>query len=151
MSMKRELPVVTYMPLRFFGCRIGVSAERPPLATDRAISANCCGVDHLPNRLMTSALISFTDATLLFERHWLHTRWLPAVLRMSVGEPPFDTGTSSSSSNDRGWPAGTDGSIGSPHIQHGRPSDLTRRQSASRPARLRGLRLLICALFVCVS
>lgn len=49
-----------------------------------------------------------THSTLRFERHSLHALCAAARFDGSVGEPPLLTGTSSSHSNERGSPAGSD-------------------------------------------
>ena len=64
------------------------------------------------------ATIERTSSTGLSLRHWLQHRCALATLPRSIAEPPFDIGTSSSTSIAYGWPAFAAG-MGSPHIQQG--------------------------------
>lgn len=75
--------------------------ERPPfgiLATLRANTTNSAGHDHRPNAERTAAAMRGTAAAGLSPRHWLQQRCARLMFAGSVALPPFDTGTTSSSS-----------------------------------------------------
>ena len=77
-----------------------------PLSTAFARATNSSGVEQGPKASATAALIADTRAGGLVLRQLLQHRWAAATFSLSNGEPPLDTGTSSSHSMARGSPWG---------------------------------------------
>ena len=117
--------------------------RRTAASTARAIAHHCCGVAAPPCDAMADCT-SRTTVTGFALRHELQHLCAGRQLSGSSGDPPWDTGTASSTTPWHGCRFGSDGSIGSPQIQHGSPLPRTRALSASRrwPLARRGFGLL---------
>ena len=117
--------------------------RRTAASAARAIAHHCCGVVAPPFDAMADCT-SRTTATGFAPRHELQQRCAGRQLPGSSGDPPWETGTASSTTPWHGCRLGSDVSIGSPQIQHGSPLPRTRALNASRrwPLARRGFGLL---------
>lgn len=112
----------------------GSWALRPCLMSDDARLARAHqarGVAAPPMR-DTRCWTRRTKASGFAERHALQHLWAGRQLPGSSGEPPLDTGTTSSTTPWTGERLCCEGSMGRPQIQHGSPLPSTRRLSISR-------------------
>lgn len=98
----------------------------------RFASAHHAGGVPAPPMSDTRCWTRRTKASGFDDRHALQHRWAARQLPGSYGEPPRETGTTSSTTPCTGERLGSDGSMGSPQIQHGSPLPSTRRLNASR-------------------
>lgn len=73
-----------------------------PFAADRANSTNSAGERHAPNDERAAAAMDWTRCTGLSPLHWLQQRCAARTFAGSTALPPFDMGTSSSSSSAYG-------------------------------------------------
>lgn len=109
--------------------RLGIDAR---LGADRTNSTNSAGECHRPNDSSAAVAMELTMLASLSPRHWLQQRWAARTFAGSIALPPFEIGTSSSSSSAYGWRAGRAASIGMPHIQQACGCDAMRRRSDER-------------------
>lgn len=98
----------------------------------RFASAHHAGGVPAPPMSDTRCWTRRTKASGFDDRHALQHRWAARQLPGSYGEPPRETGTTSSTTPCTGERLGSAGSMGRPQIQHGSPLPSTRRLSISR-------------------
>ena len=115
-------------------------SRRIAASAARAMAHHCWGVAAPPCDAITSCT-SRTTATGFVLRHALQQRWAGRQLPPWYGDPPWDTGSASSTTPWHGSRLGIDGSIGKPQIQHGLPCPRTLALTMRRrwPLAYRGL------------
>lgn len=105
---------------------------RSAFGTERANSTNSAGDLHAPNAERAAAAIDCTRPASLSPLHWLQQRCAARMFAGSIALPPLEIGTISSSSSAYGWRAGSEQSMGMPHIQQRCGCDAMRRRRDER-------------------